>query len=218
MNVDTSPNLDPAVVVPFVMIMLGMAFVLWIAMIGGSLKLSFVMLSNDSPSYLRCLLAAILLLIVNVCVFLAILATVGPQPWYILAVYQFFAQAIVVSLVAHRNPLESAVATFLHHLFATAGTVAIVLTIVISSGSALDGLRERGSLLFAKAQESIHPHTDAPADNVAVVLTEIAAPVGHSGPSKPTSPDASLPVQVTGANLPAPIQSANGITSNPFIQ
>lgn len=102
-------------------IMVVMSLLVWLAMLGGSLKMSFVLLSSESPSYVRCLLASLLMLIVNVAVFLAIYAALGPQPWYIVAAYQFFVQAIVVSLVVKRNPLASVIATFLHGLFAMTG-------------------------------------------------------------------------------------------------
>lgn len=203
----SAPELDPAILVPFVIVMLVMSLFMWTAMLGGSLKLSFVMLSNEPPSYLRCLLASVLMLVINVGVFIAILAAVGPQPWYIVTAYQLFIQAFIVSLVVQRNPIISVAATFLHTLFASAGSVAIVLVVTISMGSALNGLQERGSLFFAQAQEAMNGEPGS---------SEYEAPVGTI--PEATTVSIPLPVSVSGANTAAPVKSASGFMSNPFIQ
>ncbi len=203
----STPELDPAILVPFVIVMLVMSLFMWTAMLGGSLKLSFVMLSSEPPSYLRCLLASVLMLVINVGVFFAILAALGPQPWYIVTAYQFFIQAFIVSLVVKRNPIISVAATFLHTLFASAGSVAIVLMVTISMGSALNGLQERGSLFFAQAQEAMNGNSGSGESEAHVSTTPEATPVSIP-----------LPVSVSGAKTAAPVKSASGVTSNPFIQ
>jgi hypothetical protein len=203
----TTPELDTTILVPFIIVMLVLALIMWLAMLGGSLKLSFVMLSHDPPSYLRCLVAAVLLLVVNIGVFFAIAAALGPQPWYISTAYQFFVQAVVTSLIVKRNPIISVAATFLHSLFSGLGTAAIALTIIVMTGSALSGLQERGSLFFAQAKESMSGNH---ANDSSV------ANVNHIPEATPVS--IPLPVSVSGAKPGTPAKSAAGVASNPFIK
>ena len=202
-----TPEIDPTILVPFVIVMLIMSLFMWLAMLGGSLKFSFVMLSSDPPSYLRCLLASVLMLVINVGVFFAILAALGPQPWYIVTAYQFFIQAFIVSLVVKRNPIISVAATFLHTLVASAGSVAIVLMVAVSMGSALNGLQERGSLFFSQAQDAMNGTSKS--DDLMTDSNEIPEATPVSIP---------LPVGISGAKTAAPVKSASGVTSNPFIQ
>ncbi len=203
----STAELDPTILFPFVVVMLVMSLFLWLAILGGSLKLSFVMLSSEPPSYLRCLLAAVLMLVINIGVFVAVLAALGPQPWYIVTAYQFMLQTFVVCLVVKRNPIVSLVATFLHSLLAGAGTVAIALMIIISTGSALSGFKERGSLFFAKAQEATNGATESDPSLANSIERPEATPASFP-----------LPASVSGVKTAAPMKSATGVTSNPFIQ
>ena len=139
-SLDLNPTLMLA---PFVIVSLGVAAVLWLVMLGGSLKLSLSMTIDDEPTYLRCLLLAILIVVINVCVAVVMFLTLGPQPWYIVACYQTTLQVVLLMLLVRCNPFAACLASLAHSFFAGIGTVAIAIVMFLVCGSALSGLMER---------------------------------------------------------------------------
>ncbi len=139
-----SLDLNPALLLaPFVLVSLGFAAILWLAMLGGSLKLSLNLTVDNEPSYLRCLLMAILIVFINVGVAVAMFLALGPQPWYILACYQTMLQVALLMLLVRCNPFSACLASIAHSFFASIGTVAIAIVMFLVCGSALTGFKER---------------------------------------------------------------------------
>ena len=92
---------------PFLIFMLAFAAIAWITLLGGSLKFSLWLVVDEAPSFLKCLLAALLIVVINIAVFAAIYFTLGPQPWYIATCYQALLQILLVMVLARCNPFAA---------------------------------------------------------------------------------------------------------------
>ena len=157
---DTIQSNPGIVVAPFMIFSIVIAVLCWIAMLGGSLKFSISLCSDASPSYLRCLVMVFLIIVINALVFIGFFATMGPQPWYILASYQLVLQGILVALLAGCDPIRGMVAALAHSLFSTIGTVVILIGFVLTIGPALKGMEKReGNFL---ARDAVATETENP--------------------------------------------------------
>ena len=67
-TMDSLPFDSGIMIGPFMIAMVGLATIIWFAMLGGSLKMSLGMLVDEPPGYLRCLVMAVLILFINVAV------------------------------------------------------------------------------------------------------------------------------------------------------
>ena len=135
---------DPTLLIaPFVIVVLGLAAIAWIALLGGSLKFSLWLAADKSPSFLKCLLAALLIIVVNIAVFATIYFAFGPQPWYVATCYQALLQMLLVMVVARCNPFAAFFAALCHGIFSSVGTVALFLVLFITCGSAISNAVER---------------------------------------------------------------------------
>lgn len=138
----------------FMIMSLGLAAIVWLAMLGASLKLSLSITGADEPSYLRCLLVAVLIIFINIAVTLAMFLTFGPQPWYIIASYQVMIQVVLLMLVVRCNPFSAFFASLAHIIFGSIGTVIIAVVLFIFCGSALSGLKKRADELSQKHDDA----------------------------------------------------------------
>lgn len=145
---------------PFLVVMISLALVLWIAMLGGSLKFSLWLVMDDAPNFLKCLLAALLIIGVNVAVFAAIWLAVGPQPWYIAASYQCLLQMLLVMVVARCNPFSAFLAALCHAFFSSVGTIALCVAVFLTCGSAIGNAVERKKEVARQKgpQEVLNPY------------------------------------------------------------
>ncbi len=128
---------------PFLIFMLCLAAIAWIALLGGSLKLSLWLVVDEAPSFLKCLLAALLIVVINIAVFAGIYFTLGPQSWYIAACYQALLQMLLVMVVARCNPIAAFFAALSHAIFSSIGTIALFLVLFFTCGSAVSNATER---------------------------------------------------------------------------
>jgi hypothetical protein len=158
-------DLDPnAMLAPIIIVSLCFAAVLWLAMLGGSLKFSLSLTVDDEPSYLRCLLMAIVI-IINVGIAVAMYATIGPQPWYITAGYQTIVQVVLLMMLARCNPFAAFLASLAHSFFSGVGSVLIAIGMFVCCGSALVGLGERASARTEQHDDLATTSADGPIAN-----------------------------------------------------
>lgn len=143
-------DIDFAMVGPLLIMMLCLGAVMWIAMLGTSLKFSISIFVDDGPSYLACLASAIVLIIINVAIVAGVHYFVGPQPWYIISGYQAMMQMLLVMLLARCNPFKAFLAAFTHGVISTFGTIVLVIGFAIAFASALSGAAERKSEVAAQ--------------------------------------------------------------------
>ena len=135
---------DPTILIaPFVLGMLGLAAIAWIALLGSSLKFSLWLVMDEAPGFFKCLLAALLIIVINIAVFAAIYFTLGPQSWYIATCYQALLQMLLVMVVARCNPFAAFFAAICHGIFSSIGTIALFLVLFITCGSAIGNAVER---------------------------------------------------------------------------
>lgn len=148
---------------PFMVTMLGIAGITWLAMLGGSLKFSLGILVKEPPSYLRCLVMAILFMVINIGVFVGFYLTLGPQPWYIITCYQAMLQVILMMVVARVNPFAAILASIAHSFFGGVGTGVIALVLFFTCGSAIKGWKEQTGQSSQQAyQQPAPPPTQVP--------------------------------------------------------
>ena len=137
-------NFDTSIfAAPFMLMCIAIAAIAWFAMIVGSLQLSLGLTTERAPSYLRCLIMLILIMIGNITVFVGMHLILGPQPWYIVGAYQTFVQIGLMMIVARCNPFSAFFATLFHSAFSSMGTLVIALVFFVVCGSALSGMKER---------------------------------------------------------------------------
>ncbi len=135
---------DPSLLaIPFVLGCVIAAVIAWFAMLGGSLKLSLGMTMKEPPGYFCCLVMVFLIMIGNIAVMIGMYVALGPQPWYIIACYQSLVQIVLMMVVARCNPFSAFFASICHSVFASIGTVAIALALLLFCGSALVGMEKR---------------------------------------------------------------------------
>lgn len=135
---------NPALLIgPFLIFMLGLAAIAWIAVLGGSLKFSLWLVVEEAPSFLKCLLAAVLIVVINIAVFAGVYFTLGPQPWYIASCYQVLLQMLLVMVVARCNPFAAFFAALCHAVFSSIGTIALFVVLFFTCGSAVGSAMER---------------------------------------------------------------------------
>jgi hypothetical protein len=135
---------DPTLLLaPFILVMLGLSAIVWIAMLGGSLQFSLWLLIDDPPRYLRCLGMALLIAVVNIAIFAGFFLLLGPQPWYIIACYQAMLQIFLVMAVARCNPFQAFLAALCHSVFSMLGTLVVFLVLFLTCGSAVRGAIEQ---------------------------------------------------------------------------
>jgi hypothetical protein len=135
---------DPALLLaPFLLFMLALGVISWIAMLGGSLQFSLWLLLDHPPGFLKSLLMAILIAVINVTVFVGFFLVLGPQPWYIVACYQAMLQVFLVMLFVRCNPVSAFFAAFAHSIFSTIGTIVLLVGLFLICGSSLGSLMKR---------------------------------------------------------------------------
>jgi hypothetical protein len=135
---------DPTLLIgPFLIFMLPLVAIAWIGILGGSLKFSLSLVMDDAPSFLKCLLGALLIIVVNIAVFAGIYFTLGPQPWYIGTCYQALFQMLLVMVLARCNPFAAFFAALCHGVFSSIGTIALFLVLFFTCGSAVSNAMER---------------------------------------------------------------------------
>ena len=138
--IQANPNI---IFAPFVIVCLGIAAIVWLAMLGGSLKFSVSACSDQSPSYLRCVITAMLMIGVNIGVFIGLYLTLGQQPWYVVSLYQLMLQTMLVAVLMQINPIAACLASLTHGFFASLGTFAIALAFILFMAPAVKGMQER---------------------------------------------------------------------------
>jgi hypothetical protein len=135
---------DPTLLLaPFILVMLGLAALTWIAMLGGSLQFALWLLVDDPPRYLRCLAMALLIAVVNITIFAGFYLILGPQPWYVVVCYQAMVQIFLVMAMARCNPFQAFFAALCHSVFSTVGTLIVCLVLFLTCGSAVRGAIEQ---------------------------------------------------------------------------
>ncbi len=137
-------DFDPTLLLaPFMLCVLVMSVIAWLAMLGGSLKFSLWLLLDDPPGYPVCLAMAVLILAINASVGVGMHLLFEPQPWYVVISYQAMLQVFLVMALARCNPVSAFFAAFAHSFFSLIGTVAVIVTLFVAGGSAIVGAQEQ---------------------------------------------------------------------------
>ena len=175
-------NFDPAsfdrsiLMAPFMLIMLGVFILAWIAVQGGSLKLSLYMLLEQSPSYLKCLAISVLMIAINIGVSIGLFAYAGEQPWYYIVLYQLTIQAVLLTIMLRCSPFSAFLATICHSFFGGVGTVLLIIPVIVvlllAAGGVAESQRQRDSSFSQQPstpqQNSFVPSFSAPGATGAV--------------------------------------------------
>lgn len=134
---------DTLMIGPFVIVTLVVAGLIWLAMLGASLKYSIGIFVDETPNYWICIVASLLLIGINVVVAVGLTMTVGPQPWYIISAYQLFLQMILVMMISKCDPFKAFFASFAHGFISSVGTAILAAILLIGYFSAVGGFLER---------------------------------------------------------------------------